>query len=61
MKLSMQIECHVMVNLQADDGAGAQSKMCLWNHPGNDTTGMVARCEKVVNTCEQVSAQVDFQ
>ncbi|XP_021362349.1 probable phytanoyl-CoA dioxygenase isoform X2 [Mizuhopecten yessoensis] len=34
------------------DGAGRESKMCLWNHPGNDVTGMVSRCEKTVNTCE---------
>lgn len=24
----------------------------IWNHPGNDITGIVARSEKVVNTCE---------
>ena len=30
------------------------TKMCLWSHPGNDVTGMVGRCEKVVGTCEKV-------
>lgn len=27
----------------------------IWNQPGTDVTGMVARSEKVVNTCEAVS------
>ncbi|WAR30383.1 PAHX-like protein [Mya arenaria] len=26
--------------------------MNIWNQPGKDVTGMVGRCEKVVNTCE---------
>ena len=38
-----------------DDGHGRFSKVCLWNHPGNDITGMVGRCEKVAGTMEQVS------
>jgi hypothetical protein len=29
--------------------------MIMWNHPGEDVTGMVARSEKVAGTCEQVS------
>ena len=33
-----------------DDGHGRTSRMCLWHHPGEDITGMVDRCEKVVNT-----------
>ena len=40
-----------------DDGHGRFSKLCLWNHPGNDITGMVGRCEKVAGTMEQVSAR----
>ena len=36
------------------DGHGRQSRMCLWNHPGNDITGMVGRCEKVAGTMEQL-------
>ncbi|KAK3087961.1 hypothetical protein FSP39_012835 [Pinctada imbricata] len=34
------------------DGLGRSCEMALWCHPGNDVTGMVARCEKIVNTCE---------
>ena len=36
------------------DGHGRSSRLCLWNHPGNDITGMVGRCEKVAGTTEQV-------
>ena len=39
---------------QLDDGAGKKSKLCLWNHPGNDITGMVGRSEKVVTTSEKL-------
>ncbi len=28
--------------------------MCLWNHPGQDLTGMVARCRKVAKTMEEL-------
>ncbi|KAL8612653.1 hypothetical protein ACOMHN_044594 [Nucella lapillus] len=36
------------------DGEGSQSRLCLWNHPGTDVTGMVARCEKVASTCAEL-------
>ena len=36
------------------DGHGRESRMCLWNHPGDDITGMIGRCEKVVTTTEEV-------
>ena len=32
------------------DGHGRNSRMCLWNHPGEDITGMVGRCQKVAGT-----------
>lgn len=41
-------------NFNRDDGHGRQSRLCLWNHPGNDITGMLARCEKVAGTTEKV-------
>ncbi|XP_052790239.1 probable phytanoyl-CoA dioxygenase [Mya arenaria] len=28
--------------------------MILWQHPGNDVTGMVGRCEKVAGTCDML-------
>lgn len=37
-----------------DDGHGRQSRMCLWNQPGNDLTGMVGRCQKVAGTMEKL-------
>lgn len=36
------------------DGSGREAHMTLWNHPGQDVTGMVGRCEKVAGTCEQL-------
>ncbi|XP_033645231.1 L-proline trans-4-hydroxylase-like [Asterias rubens] len=36
------------------DGEGRCSKMSLWNHPGSDVTGMLARCEKVAGTMEKL-------
>ena len=30
-----------------DDGLGRKTRMALWNHPGNDVTGMIARVPKV--------------
>lgn len=35
---------------ELNDGHGRKSKLCLWNHPGNDITGMVARTEKIAGT-----------
>ena len=39
---------------QVADGEGRASRLLLWNQPGSDITGMVARCEKMVNTSEEV-------
>lgn len=36
------------------DREGRECKMSLWCHPGNDVTGMLARCEKMVTTCEML-------
>lgn len=36
------------------DGDGRFSRMVVWNHPGNDITGMIARSEKVAGTCEKL-------
>lgn len=33
-----------------DDGMGRKTRMALWNHPGNDVTGMIARVPKVAGT-----------
>lgn len=36
------------------DGEGGHSRLCIWNHPGCDMTGMIARSEKVAGTMEAV-------
>ena len=40
---------------KVDDGDGKKTRMCLWNHPGKDLTGVITRSRKIVNTCETVS------
>ncbi|MCX5661362.1 MAG: phytanoyl-CoA dioxygenase family protein [Planctomycetota bacterium] len=36
------------------DAAGRTSKLSLWNHPGDDIYGMVARSNRIVTPMEQV-------
>ncbi|XP_069120790.1 L-proline trans-4-hydroxylase-like [Argopecten irradians] len=36
------------------DKEGKKATMVLWNRPGNDVSGIMSRCEKVVNTCEDL-------
>ncbi len=35
-----------------EDASGKKSKLSIWNHPGDDVYGMVARSERVVNRME---------
>ena len=37
-----------------DDGGDEKIGMILWNHPGDDLTGWMARCHRMVDTAEQV-------
>ncbi|OWF56108.1 uncharacterized protein LOC110451794 [Mizuhopecten yessoensis] len=36
------------------DKSGKEPKLILWQHPGEDVTGMVARCHKVAGTCDKL-------
>lgn len=36
------------------DEKGRKASLLLWNQPGHDVSGMMSRCEKVVNTCEDL-------
>ena len=40
-----------------DDGRGGNIRVALWNQPGNDVTGMVARSQKIAGTFEKVTQQ----
>ena len=40
--------------VQVLDTDGRGPLMALWKHPGNDVTGLLARCEKVSTTAEKV-------
>lgn len=37
-----------------EDGEGGSVRMSLWNQPGNGIYGMVARCERVVDSMEKI-------
>nr|XP_045597096.1 L-proline trans-4-hydroxylase-like isoform X2 [Procambarus clarkii] len=37
-----------------DDGSSRRSRVSLWNHPGDDTTGRLARMTRVAGTMEQL-------
>ena len=37
-----------------EDGLGRRAKVALWNHPGNDLTGIIARSQKLAGTFEKV-------
>ena len=37
-----------------DDGNGRRTRMALWNHPGNDVTGAIARIPRVRKTMERL-------
>ena len=37
-----------------DDGEGGEVRLSLWNHPGEGIYGMLARCRRIVDACEQV-------
>lgn len=41
---------------ELSDGEDQKSKMVIWNHPGNDYTGLMGRCRRIVDTTEKVSA-----
>ena len=43
-----------MLCFQVLDSDGRGPRMALWKHPGSDVTGMLARCEKVATTAENV-------
>lgn len=36
------------------DKAGRRTNLSLWNHPGDDIYGCIARCEKMVDSVEQL-------
>jgi ectoine hydroxylase-related dioxygenase (phytanoyl-CoA dioxygenase family) len=36
------------------DAAGRRTNLTLWNHPGDDIYGMIARSERMVNSVEQL-------
>lgn len=41
-------------SFKRDDGAGAEVRLSLWNHPGDGIYGMIARSHKLVDSVEQL-------
>jgi ectoine hydroxylase len=41
-------------HLPVRDAAGRESRLTLWNEPGNDLYGMFSRCRRVVDAAEQL-------
>ncbi|XP_072032982.1 L-proline trans-4-hydroxylase-like [Amphiura filiformis] len=37
-----------------DDGTGRNLNVCVWDQPGDDVLGMIARCPKVVQTMSEL-------
>ena len=42
------------IRTQDPDGINNKTKRVIWNEPGNDITGMVARSQKIAGTAEKV-------
>jgi hypothetical protein len=40
--------------MDVKDSSGRRTNLSLWNHPGNDIYGMIARSERMVDTVEQL-------
>jgi len=40
------------------DGGNSKVRAVIWNHPGNDYTGMIGRCKRIVETAETVSVAI---
>jgi hypothetical protein len=57
-KIQLFFKCKLYEYLQTEKGEKKAPRI-IWSHPGNDVTGMAARSEKVVNTCEKVRCVCD--
>ena len=61
LKCALENKDGVMSHVYSrDDGSGRRSKTVLWNHPGNDLTGVIARSEKLAGTFEKVNKKEGF-
>jgi len=51
METDPQIRSHLY---DRTDRSGASTRMALWNHPGDSVYGLAARCQRVVDTMEEL-------
>ena len=55
LKTALETDEGIMkYSYRRDDGEGGKTKVCLWNQPGDDITGLIARSEKMAGTFEKV-------
>ena len=55
LKQSLETDGGILkYSYEVANGQGRNSRASIWNHPGDDVTGMLARSEKVVTTSEEV-------
>lgn len=43
--------------IQTTEPDGKKIRRVMYQHPGNDVTGIIARSEKVAGACEEVKSQ----
>ena len=55
LKAALEKDDGIMSNYyRRSDGEGGRTKVALWNQPGQDITGVIARSEKVAGIFEEV-------
>lgn len=55
LRTAMETDPTVQDNLyNRHDAQGASTRMVVWNHPGESVYGLAARCEKMVDTMEDL-------
>ena len=55
LKYSVQLASGVSSEgVAVDDGKGNKSTVSVWSHPGDDVTGLVAKCSRVVGVMRTI-------
>ena len=55
LKATLEGESEILKHsFEVSDLDGRKSRVSEWHHPGNDITGMLARCDKVAGTMDKV-------
>lgn len=60
ISLAFMIRALCYFFLKVKDIHGNESAQITWNQPGNDITGLIARCDKVAGTAEKVYIKTEY-